>query len=148
MAHPPILPTGTSFGIPWVQGEVDRTTPIALTSSDVSILIQTWPLAYWMDGSLKWTGHALAADSPLRDTFKISTDTPTEPSLPVSVSESSTEITITTGSFTAVFNTSGDVLIQSLGFDGQVKAQNGSLVVHLQNSPDEPELVGDKPSVP
>ncbi len=114
---------------------------------------------------MKWTGHALAADSPLSDTFDISTETPTEPSSPVSVSQSSTQITVTTGSFTgeffplrirtfyeipsalAVFNTSGDVLIQSLLLDGQIKAQNGSLVVHLQNSPDEPELVGDKPSV-
>ncbi|KAK0183996.1 hypothetical protein F5146DRAFT_1146136 [Armillaria mellea] len=144
---PPALPTGTSFGIPWSQGEVDRTTPIALSSSGASIPIQTWPLAYWPDGSLKWTGHALAADSALSDTFDISTDTPTEPSSPVSVSQSSTQITITTGSFTAVLNTSGDVLIQSLELDGQIKAQNGSLVVHLQNSPDEPELVGDKPSV-
>ncbi|PBK94821.1 hypothetical protein ARMGADRAFT_67922 [Armillaria gallica] len=144
---PPVLPTGTSFGIPWAQGQIDRTTPIALTSSGASIPIQTWPLAYWPDGSLKWTGHALAADSPLSDTFNLSTEAPTEPSSPVSVSQSSTQITVTTGSFTAVFNTSGDVLIQSLLLDGQIKAQNGSLVVHLQNSPDEPELVGDKPSV-
>ncbi|KAK0444554.1 uncharacterized protein EV420DRAFT_1002693 [Desarmillaria tabescens] len=144
---PPVLPTGTSFGVPWAQGEIDRTTPISLTSSGVSIPIQTWPLAYWPDGSLKWTGHALAADNTLGDTLEMSTDTPTEPSSPVSVSQSSSQITVTTGSFTAVFNTAGDVLIQSLGLDGQIKAQNGSLVVHLQNSPDEPELVGDKPSV-
>jgi hypothetical protein len=25
--------------------------------------LQSWPLAYWPDGSIKWTGHALAADA-------------------------------------------------------------------------------------
>lgn len=47
----------------------------------------------------------------------------------------------------AVFNKSGSPLVQSLSLDGAVKAEAGNLVVHVQNGPDEPELLGDRPSV-
>lgn len=54
----------------------------------------------WPDGSLKWTGHALAASENLVDTFHLSVDTPTEPTVPVDVTQTSDQITVTTGSFT------------------------------------------------
>ncbi|KAJ7228433.1 hypothetical protein GGX14DRAFT_345881 [Mycena pura] len=144
---PPGTPTGTAFGVPWAQGEIDRTTPIAVTAGQQGIPVQTWPLAYWPDGSLKWTGHSLAADSGLSNTLQLAPGTPTEPSSPVSVSQTDSNIVVTTGSFTATFNTSGTTLIDSLSLSGSVKAQNGSLVLLLQGAPDEPEIPGDKPSV-
>ena len=43
---PVALPTGTAFGLPWAQGEIDRTTAIAATASDGNgVPLQTWPLA-------------------------------------------------------------------------------------------------------
>lgn len=43
---PALLPAGTSFGLPWAQGEVDKTTPFAARSnSGDGIPVQTWPLA-------------------------------------------------------------------------------------------------------
>ncbi|KAJ7368556.1 hypothetical protein DFH08DRAFT_28596 [Mycena albidolilacea] len=140
-------PTGTSFGVPWAQGEIDKTTPISVTAAGKGIPVQTWPLAYWPDGSLKWTGHSLAADSGLEDTLHLAPGTPTEPSSPVSVSQTDSSVTVTTGSFTAKFNTSGTTLIDSLSLSGSVKAQNGTLVLLLQGGPDEPEIDGAKPSV-
>ncbi|KAF7352604.1 Secreted protein [Mycena venus] len=140
-------PTGTAFGVPWAQGEIDKTTPISVTADGQGIPVQTWPLAYWPDGSLKWTGHSLAADSGLSDTLHLAPGTPTEPSSPVSVSQTDDSITVTTGSFTAKFNTSGTTLIDSLSLSGSAKAQNGTLVLLLQGGPDEPELAGTKPSV-
>ncbi|THU79676.1 hypothetical protein K435DRAFT_697298 [Dendrothele bispora CBS 962.96] len=124
---------GTTFGIPWPQGEIDKTTPIAVTAGGTSIPVQTWPMAY-----LKWTGHALSA---------YINRMPTEPENPVSVSQSDGNITVTTGSFEAKLNTAGTTVISSLSLSGSVKAQNGVLVLHLQDTPDEPELTGSKPSV-
>ncbi len=49
--------------------------------------------------------------------------------------------------YLANFNTSGSPLIKSLTLDGVVKAESGSLVVYLQDAPDEPEILGNKPSV-
>ncbi|KAI0316601.1 hypothetical protein OF83DRAFT_1172738 [Amylostereum chailletii] len=139
---------GTAFGVPWTKGSVDITTSIALTSSDgKGVPVQTWPLAYWPDGSLKWTGHALPSAEGLSDSYHLAPGEPTEPSSPVNVSDANDQFTVTTGSFTAVFNKTGSTLIDSLQLNGQSKGSGGQLVVHVQNAPDEPELTGDKPSV-
>ncbi|KAJ7682563.1 hypothetical protein DFH06DRAFT_1161543 [Mycena polygramma] len=141
-------PTGTSFGVPWAQGEIDKTTAIGVVTDDgKKIPIQTWPLAYWPDGSLKWTGHSLAADSGLSKSLHLAPGTPAEPPSPVTVSQTDSSVTVTTGVFTAKFNTSGTTLIDSLSLSGAAKAQNGALVLLLQGGPDEPELDGAKPSV-
>ncbi|KAG6864674.1 hypothetical protein C0991_007949 [Blastosporella zonata] len=120
-------PTGTSFGIPWNQGEIDKTTPI--------------------NGSLKWTGHTLPTDAGLVDDLTLQTATPVEPTSPVSVVDSKKTITVTTGTFSAVFNKSGKVLIDSLSLSSKAQVSNGTLIVNVQDSPDEPELLGSRPSV-
>ena len=35
------------------------------TANGQAVPVQTWPLAYWPDGSVKWTGHAIAATANL-----------------------------------------------------------------------------------
>ncbi|KAK7436031.1 hypothetical protein VKT23_019333 [Stygiomarasmius scandens] len=144
---PSTTPNGTAFGIPWPQGEIDKTTPIAVTAGSTGIPVQTWPMAYWPDGSLKWTGHALSANGGLSESLSLAPGVPTEPENPVSVSQSGSSITVTTGGFEAKINTSGTTLISSLSLNGSAQAQNGVLVLHLQDAPDEPELTGSKPSV-
>ena len=48
-----------SFGIPFGKGEVYSEDILQLTSTDnEKIPIDTWPLAYWPDGSIKWSGIA------------------------------------------------------------------------------------------
>jgi len=44
---PPFTPSGTSFGIPWNEGQIDRTTALKVqaSGSSASIPVQTWPLA-------------------------------------------------------------------------------------------------------
>ncbi|EIN05597.1 hypothetical protein PUNSTDRAFT_107299 [Punctularia strigosozonata HHB-11173 SS5] len=144
---PSSTPAGTAFGLPWSQGEIDRTTALAATTSSGGIPLQSWPLAYWPDGSLKWTGHALAADSGLTDSVHVAPGTPTEPADPVSVKQTGSTITVTAGSFTATFNKHGSTLIQTLALSSSQKAHSGTLVAHVQSAPDEPELAGSKPSV-
>ncbi|KAJ8073355.1 hypothetical protein PM082_011627 [Marasmius tenuissimus] len=144
---PGTTPSGTAFGVPWTQGEVDKTTPISVTSGGSDIPVQTWPLAYWPDGSLKWSGHALEANSGLSDGLHLAIGTPIEPQNPVSVEESGNNITVTTGSFTAKFNTSGATLVDSLSLQGKAIAQNGTLQLLLQDGPDENEVPGARPTV-
>uniref|UniRef100_A0A0W0G8G6 Uncharacterized protein n=1 Tax=Moniliophthora roreri TaxID=221103 RepID=A0A0W0G8G6_MONRR len=144
---PSVVPTGSAFGIPWAQGEIDRTTPISVSSGGSTVPVQSWPLAYWPDGSLKWSGHALAADSGLSDTLQLTIGTPTEPSNPVSVNEADGGIVVTTGSFSAKFNTSGTTLVESLSLDGRTLAQNGILALLLQAAPDDFEVPGPRPSL-
>ncbi|THU90328.1 hypothetical protein K435DRAFT_912248, partial [Dendrothele bispora CBS 962.96] len=126
---PSITPNSTAFGIPWPQGEIDKTNPIAVTTGGTSIL-QTWSMTY-----LKWNGHALSTNSGLSDRKLME---------PVSVSQSNANITVTTGSFEAKINTFGTTLISLLSLNGSIKTQNGVLVLRLQDAPNEPELTASK----
>src|SRR5882724_6541252 len=57
---------GVSWGVPWPQGAVARDANFNLTDSQGKILaVQTWPLAYWPDGSLKWSGLAAVTSTGL-----------------------------------------------------------------------------------
>ncbi|KAF5349243.1 hypothetical protein D9756_009419 [Leucocoprinus leucothites] len=140
---PPFTPSGTAFGIPWSQGQVDRTTAlkVQVKGSSTSIPVQSWPLAYWPDGSLKWSGHALPANTGTTSQgFTVLPGTPAEPSSPVSVSQAGGAVTVSTGSFSAHFNAAGSTtLVSSISLNGRALAQNGSLVLHVQNAPD-PDL--------
>src|SRR5689334_2173508 len=67
----PALETGLTWGVPWPRGAFRKDQTFALTNAAGAALpLQTWPLAYWPDGSLKWsacaTVTAAAATPPLR----------------------------------------------------------------------------------
>jgi len=58
----PLAETGISWGVPWARGSVRRDQSFTLTGADGKALpLQSWPLAYWPDGSLKWSGFATVA---------------------------------------------------------------------------------------
>src|SRR4051812_20597138 len=68
----PLVTTGVSFGVPWPRGGVQKGESLHLVDAKGQpIASQTWPLAYWPDGSLKWTGHAMLADAGIAGPFKI-----------------------------------------------------------------------------
>src|SRR5665811_2367333 len=49
--------TGTgsvTWGVPWPRGQVSTDASFRLGE----VPVQSWPLATWPDGSLKWSGHA------------------------------------------------------------------------------------------
>lgn len=55
----PQAPCGISWGVPWQRGQLRASDELKLLSeASVPVPVQTWPLASWPDGSLKWTGHA------------------------------------------------------------------------------------------
>ena len=60
-AQPPAMPTGISWGVPFAQGAVRPNTTFALNAAGAALPLQSWPMAYWPDGSLKWSGFATVA---------------------------------------------------------------------------------------
>ncbi|WP_414664307.1 exo-rhamnogalacturonan lyase family protein [Horticoccus sp. 23ND18S-11] len=134
---PAPLPTGVSWGVPWPQGALPKTQAFALTAADGKALpLQTWPLAYWPDGSLKWSGFATVA-GPEATGFTLA---PVE-SAPVSgpalrVRQSDTGIEIDTGKLRARLTRWGANLIDSLTVDGREVARTGRLVCIVQHGPD------------
>ena len=58
---PPPSKQGVAWGVPWAKGKIQKGTTFSLTAGGQPVPVQSWPLAYWPDGSLMWTGHAISA---------------------------------------------------------------------------------------
>src|SRR6185369_10375025 len=71
---PPALTSGVSWGVPWPRGTVRREQTFSLGN----LPLQSWPLAYWPDGSIKFTAFATVAGSTSTNA-NLTTGTPAAP---------------------------------------------------------------------
>ncbi len=142
-AAPKLFP-GATWGVPWAQGKCARDTSFALRAAGggAALPVQSWPLAYWPDGSLKWTGHAVAADAALVDNLELAPGSAAAPARSLHATESADGIEIDTGVIQCSVAKSGAVLIRSLKRDGHEIARDGRLVcLHEDRSaPDAPKV--------
>jgi len=124
---PPPTKTGVRWGVPWPRGACDRDQSFAL---DGEIPVQTWPTAFWPDGSVKWTGHAavLGPDAGT-DLELVPTDDPPAPESPLTVTEGEA-VTVETGALTATLG--GDAVVDELAVDGVAVARDGRLVARRE----------------
>ncbi len=135
--QPAELDTGVSWGMPWPQGAVSKQQVFGLASDDgKSLPVQAWPLAYWPDGSVKWTGFATVVPAGVRE-LKITPGaaTPTR-GASVSVQQANGAITVDTGRIVCRIPTQGANLIESISADGVEVARDGRLRCLLQNGPE------------
>jgi len=97
----PRLGVGSSWGMAWPRGRVMPEVPFAASTTDGrAVALQTWPLATWPDGSLKWTGHAVPADAVDWATLTVRAgEVPAAPAAPVSVASGEDFIDLATGDF-------------------------------------------------
>lgn len=131
-------PVGVSWGVPWGKGLVKKNQSFTLTTPDgKSAPLQSWPLAYWPDGSVKWSGFA-SVPATTQGSFKLSVSTAKEvtsnPQL--RVTESSNSVHLNTGELQCVIPKSGNFLVDSLVVEGRMVASGGRLDCILQNGPD------------
>lgn len=68
------IPAGVTWGIPWKEGELARDETLRLLTNDGSAApaLQSWPAAYWPDGSVKWTAHAAAFPAKASASYALS----------------------------------------------------------------------------
>ncbi len=57
---------GVTWGVPWPRGTVRPGEPFGLADAEGrAVPVQSWPLATWPDGSVKWSAHAIGPqDAP------------------------------------------------------------------------------------
>ena len=124
----------TSWGVPWPKGKLQKNEALALRSaSGQSVPLQTWPLAYWPDGSIKWTGHAVSLAAGTAGPLTLAPGQPAAPAQRVTSTEDDTAITIDTGGVRARILKRGDAIVDSLTVDGRVIAQNGRLILRTED---------------
>ncbi|MDL2356462.1 MAG: Tat pathway signal sequence domain protein [Pseudomonadota bacterium] len=134
----PALATGVSWGVPWPQGAVAKNQAFALKGADGKALpVQSWPLAYWPDGSLKFSGFAAVAKAA--GPYAISPVAEAAPSSALSVRPGDGYVDVGTGVSTVRVGTRGMDLIQTIAVDGREVARGGRLVGLVQQGPDPEE---------
>ena len=102
--------------------------------------LQSWPLAYWPDGSLKWSAHAIPGAAPAAGSYTLTGGEPAAPEPPVTVREHRGFVEVDTGVINARIPTSGPHLISRVRRGTTVIARDGHLVNLVQHElPDDAE---------
>jgi hypothetical protein len=131
----PDLSIGATWGVPWPKGTIQKDT--GFTLGDINI--QSWPLAYWPDGSLKWTAHAIGANKGLNELPALKPVSRKQPAVgAVSVKDLQDHYIIGNGVLQCKIRKSGAPVIDSISLHGEVLAQNGTLVLQTQDAPESP----------
>jgi hypothetical protein len=131
----PAVATGVTWGVPFARGTVAKTQTFALASADGKALpVQTWPLAYWPDGSIKFGGFASVVPAATSSAFRLAPGAATEPSTPLKAQQTANAIDIDTGMLQCSLPRSGANLISSMRREGREVARNGRLVCTLDNA--------------
>ncbi|KAJ5422919.1 hypothetical protein N7445_011027 [Penicillium cf. griseofulvum] len=145
----PTYHAGVTFGLPWPQGKYrPQETSFSLTgdTEDKSEL-QSWATGYWADGSLKWTGHAIAESNQIHDQYTVtasslgcvsnssSSSESSARNSSIVVTDSSDAITVNTGEIAVSFPKGGNIIIGDIKTKGgNIIGANGRLVLQTQDS--------------
>lgn len=129
----------STWGTPWPKGVVTKEQTFALAAADGSAVpVQSWPIAYWPDGSVKWTAHAAVAATPA-ESYTLKAGTAAPPAAAVTVREETTWLDVDTGVIRARIRKSGTELISQI-WRGEVEIARKAQLVNLkQNKIDENE---------
>ncbi|WP_394814572.1 exo-rhamnogalacturonan lyase family protein [Streptomyces chisholmiae] len=130
---------GAQWGTPWPQGAVPGDQSFTLTAEGgAEVPLQSWPLAYWPDGTLKWSGHALAGGTPAADGYTLAAGEPAAPERAVVVRERPGHVDIDTGVISLRLPTSGTDLVSRVHRGDTPIATHGRLVNIVQRElPDD-----------
>ena len=125
---------GATWGTPWPRGKLKSTRDLSLRDAAGKLTaLQSWALGYWPDGSLKWTGHALAPDAPDAPAGNgpfevVAARAPKAKSMLV-VRETADGIEIDTGAIVCKLPRRGAAVISSIHRDRREHLRDGRLVL-------------------
>lgn len=132
----PPLDTGVSWGVPFPEGAYQQSQQFSLKNQDEETLpLQSWPMAYWPDGSLKWAGFSTVVNKHSEQGFLLEPATTVkrdQNQLTVSLEQSDDVIRVNTGVFVCLIPTKGEKLIQSISVGDREVSTGGELVCLLQ----------------
>ncbi|MDT8758814.1 Tat pathway signal sequence domain protein [Sphingomonas psychrotolerans] len=137
----PELHLGQTFGVAWARGTLTRGRALTVqTASGEAVPSQSWPTAFWPDGSIKWTAHALPA-GVASDKFVVASGRSTLPAAPVSVRETGDAILIRSGPLEWEIGKSGPAAIRSAKQGDRTLIANTRLLGELRAGSPEGERV-------
>jgi len=127
-ATPP-QPVGVAWGVPWERGRLRRDEPLALCDAEGRPqALQSWPLAYWPDGSVKWSAHAASFSGPPSSAYVLRRGLPAAPPVALTVRERDDELEVDTGGIVCVVGKSGPSVIRAIRRGGRAVCSDARLV--------------------
>jgi YetA-like protein len=133
---PPLFPSGICWGVPFGRGDVAATTTFSLSAGGKNLPLQSWPLASWPDGSIKWAGFATVVPSLAPESLTLSFGSST-PEGRLTVQNKDKSIIVDTGALQCSIPLAGGTnMVDTISIEGRVIADSGKLVCILQNGPE------------
>lgn len=132
----PTVATGATWGMPWERGKHSPNTHFSLRDqSGRNLPVQSWPLAYWPDGSLKWTAHAIppGIESTSASLEVVPRQAASAPASPLTVKQGSSFIQIDTGVMVCRLPRSGSEVISAIERAGRPVLRAARLVALRQD---------------
>ena len=137
----PALAPGASWGVPWPRGAIAKDQTFSLrTAAGAELPLQSWPLAYWPDGSLKWVGFATVAGPRLAEPLTLApaaASSSAAAGAKVQVRKSDVTFEIDTGRLRCRIPFFGPAIFRSMSIDGREVAGPAQLVTIVQEGPDD-----------
>jgi hypothetical protein len=130
---PPAIASGVSWGVPWPRGAVSKDQTFQLKASVRPLPLQSWPLAFWPDGSIKWSGFATVVAANTAGPFTLTRGTPYDAPMRVRVTETPDLVQVDAGVLQARIARSGSAILDSFTVGGREVARQGQLVCQLSN---------------
>lgn len=125
----PEIPVGVTWGTPWNEGQLHRDEQFILICDDgKNMPIQTWPTAFWPDGSVKWTAHATSLKYGRSKEYELRKGNVAAEIPPIVVHEYEDFLEIDTGVIRCRINNKGSSIIRELYHDQQLICTDGRLI--------------------
>ncbi|MCP2333864.1 exo-rhamnogalacturonan lyase family protein [Actinoalloteichus caeruleus] len=131
---------GSTWGVSWPKGTLPADQSFSLrTAGGDRVPVQTWPIGYWPDGSLKWSACAIGAAAPAAEEYVLEPGAGLAPRTKVRVTERADHVMVDTGVLRCRINRSGTTLIASMSRGGREIARGGELVCQWQDGVEDSE---------
>lgn len=134
--QPPVVPAGVSWGVPWPMGSVHREAAFGLSHQGSNLPLQSWPLAYWPDGSIKWTGFATVLPAGTKGPLLLSAGSSSSTAGTVIVTKDARAVLVDTGALKCSIPLTGSNLIESMTTGDKALVGAAQLVCILQQGPE------------
>lgn len=133
---PPAAHEGMTWGQPWPRG-TRLADAYRVRAGGATQSVQSWPLAWWPDGSIKWTGHAVPADAALASDLRVEAGKAGGVGAAVRVTERGDAIEVVVGDTVWTIGRSGAAIIRSATSGGREVLRNVALTASAQDGSDD-----------
>ncbi|KAJ5370737.1 uncharacterized protein N7496_006829 [Penicillium cataractarum] len=131
---PHALSDGVSFGMPWPRGLYQPGQGFVIEAKDAQWPIDSRELAYWADGSLRWTAHSVSGNIDYAEEYTVKgVSHPPKPtgSITIGQQESSLSVTSPTGLYLRFAAPGSSSILEHLDIQGQPICSGATVVASI-----------------